>query len=84
MGRILQELMISEVRESPKKHDRALVVIDKDGHQSTLIIPPALLVADMHACCLALLVGDRILLLLLLSNVVALGKKNIYSLQTEN
>ena len=76
MGRILQELMISEVRESPKKHDRALVVIDKDGHQSTLIIPPALLVADMHACCLALLVGDRILLLLLLlSNVVTLGKK---------
>ena len=37
---------------TPKKQDRALVVIDKDGHQSTLIIPPALLVADMHASCL--------------------------------
>jgi hypothetical protein len=46
-------------------------VVDKDGHQSTLIIPPpALLVADMHA--LAVLpVGERIsLLLLLLSNAV--------------
>lgn len=58
---------------TPKKHDRALVVIDEDGHQSTLIIPPALLVTDMHACRLA--GGDRILLLLpLISNVVALGK----------
>jgi hypothetical protein len=64
---------------TPKKHDRALVVIDKDGHQSTLIIPPALLVAHMHACLLPLpcwLVTEFYCSYYSFLDVVALGKNN--------